>query len=132
MGRSSETGSGKPPRPSTTATGAAGEQAARRFLERRGLRTLACNYRARGGEIDLVMADGGVTVFVEVRRRKGQGLAGALHSVDRPKQRRLIRAAQQWLSRRPGLGRFDVVAVSGEGDSELQWLRNAFSADGPP
>lgn len=132
MGSNHERRSRKPPRPSTTAAGAAAEQAARRFLEEQGLRTLACNYRARSGEIDLVMADGGVTVFVEVRRRKGRDLAGALHSVDRRKQRRLLRAAQQWLSRRPGLARFDVVAVSGEGNSKLQWVRNAFVADGPP
>jgi uncharacterized protein (TIGR00252 family) len=40
---------------------------ARRWLESQGLRFIAANARERGGEIDLIMRDGAVTVFVEVR-----------------------------------------------------------------
>ncbi|MGH2722043.1 MAG: YraN family protein, partial [Actinomycetota bacterium] len=47
----------------------AGEGAAARHLERRGLRILARNWRIRMGELDLVARDGGVLVFVEVKTR---------------------------------------------------------------
>ncbi len=36
-------------------TGDARESEARRWLERKGLRFIAANVRARGGEIDLIM-----------------------------------------------------------------------------
>ena len=46
-------------------TGAAGEAAARAFLEGRGLTVLATRFRAIRGEIDLVAREGPVVVFVE-------------------------------------------------------------------
>ena len=39
------------------------------FLTRHGLRLIARNHRCRFGEIDLIMGDNGVLVFVEVRYR---------------------------------------------------------------
>ena len=45
---------GAPGRPS----GQEAEKLARRFLEARGLRMLAANYRCRYGELDLIMHDG--------------------------------------------------------------------------
>lgn len=50
--------------------GAAVEVAARRHLERAGLRWLASNVCFRGGELDLVMYDVMSVVFVEVRYRQ--------------------------------------------------------------
>ncbi len=104
------------------------EERARRHLERAGLRTLARNWRARGGEIDLVMADGTAVVFVEVRSRGPGALAGAAESVDARKRARLVRAARAWLAREPRWSarpaRFDVVTV--EADGRLRWLRDAF------
>ncbi|MCG5542029.1 MULTISPECIES: YraN family protein [unclassified Halorhodospira] len=102
------------------------EERARAYLERRGLRTLARNFRTRRGEIDLVMADGGVTVFVEVRRRSHPGYGGAAASVDRRKRQRLSRAANVWLARNPGWARFDVVATDG---NEVHWVRDAFQEE---
>jgi putative endonuclease len=49
--------------------GAAGEQLAADYLQRRGLTLVERNFRVRGGEIDLVCRDGTTTVFVEVRLR---------------------------------------------------------------
>ncbi len=43
-------------------TGDAWENRARRWLEGQGLRFIAANARERGGEIDLIMRDGAVTV----------------------------------------------------------------------
>lgn len=50
--------------------GAAVEAAARAQLEQAGLRLVAGNANYRGGELDLVMRDGPMLVFVEVRYRR--------------------------------------------------------------
>lgn len=107
--------------------GAEAETQAAEYLVRRGLKPLARNYRCRGGEIDLVMADGPVLVFVEVRARKVSSFGGAAESITATKQARIILAARHYLARH-GLDapcRFDAVLLDG---GELAWLRNAFDA----
>jgi putative endonuclease len=65
----------------TKQTGDAWENQARRWLESRGLHFIAANARERGGEIDLIMRDGAVTVFVEVRYRRSASYGDAASSV---------------------------------------------------
>jgi putative endonuclease len=104
------------------------EDLARRYLERQGLVQVESNYLCRTGEIDLVMREGRELVFVEVRMRRNLTFGGALASVDRRKQQRLISAAQHYLQRTAWSGpcRFDVVGIDREGAP--QWVRNAFDA----
>ena len=109
-------------------TGDMWEQEARRWLERKGLRFIAANVRSRGGEIDLIMKDGAVTVFVEVRYRSSAQYGGATASVTRSKQTKLLQTARLWLARHNGSFettdcRFDVIAFTG---SQIEWLTNAF------
>lgn len=109
-------------------TGDAWETQARRWLESQGLRFIAANVRERGGEIDLIMRDGSVTVFVEVRYRRSASYGDAASSVTPHKQQRLLKAARLWLCRQNGSFetvdcRFDVVAFTG---NDIQWLKNAF------
>lgn len=61
--------------------GARYEQQARRYLERKGLRFVAANVHVRGGEIDLIMKQRQVIVFVEVRFRRNDKFGGAAASV---------------------------------------------------
>ena len=111
--------------------GSAAEREALRYLEARGLETLARNFRCRLGELDLVMRDGDCLVFVEVRFRAGNFVAPAL-SVDGRKQRKLVQAAGLYLSRKPRLAdmpvRFDVISVERAPDARgrIQWIRDAF------
>ena len=49
--------------------GLRGEKAAETYLTGLGMRCLARRYRAQDGEIDLIMDDGGMIVFVEVKSR---------------------------------------------------------------
>ncbi len=109
-------------------SGQAAEAAAERWLQGHGLRPVARNHRCRRGEIDLVMREGDTLVFVEVRLRRHAGFGGALASVDRRKQQRLLAAAQDYLQRHPWSGpcRFDVLGLDGRG--EPQWVRDAFGA----
>ena len=115
------------------ARGDAVETAALAFLQRHGLRLLARNAQARGGELDLVMLDGDAVVFVEVRYRASDDFGGAAASVTPAKQRRLVRAATRYLASHPSLAalpcRFDVVGAEGDADAPtLTWLRAAFDA----
>jgi putative endonuclease len=116
--------------PTTKAAGDAAEDRALAHLRRAGLRLVARNYRTPGrggGEIDLVMHDGGTLVFIEVRRRASARYGGAAASIGATKQRRIVFAARHFLLRLPSPPpcRFDVVTVEGE---RIGWLRAAFDA----
>jgi putative endonuclease len=122
---------GKQPTADHLTAGQHAEDSALAFLRSQGLVLVERNYRCRGGEIDLIMRDGGKIVFVEVRFRSDQRFGGALASVDRHKQARLIHAASHYLAAkhidRPA--RFDVAAVSpDQGKLEIQWIKDAFQA----
>lgn len=123
-----------PAEPNRKAIGATVEHAALAYLQARGLRLLARNVQARGGELDLVMQDGAGLVFVEVRYRADPAFGGAAASVDRGKRRKLVRAAQFFLAHHPRLAnapcRFDVIAAHGDPAApDIEWLRDAFRAD---
>jgi putative endonuclease len=96
--------------------GAAGEQLARRHLEQRGYRFVAANWRRPYGEFDLIMRDGNVLVFVEVKTRRGERLVTAEESLTAAQARRLLRAAQFFLAEREELAslfwRIDLVAIT--------------------
>ncbi len=75
--------------------GERGETAAVRFLENRGYTIAMRNYRAAGGEIDIVAQDGDTTVFVEVKTRSSQPSARygrASSAVDAQKLDRMKKA----------------------------------------
>ncbi len=115
----------------TKQSGDAAEDAALRFLQEQGLRLLQRNYRTPGrggGEIDLILQESDSTlVFVEVRKRSQRQFGGALGSVSRTKQRRIVFAARYFLWRWPQLPstRFDVIAWEPDG---LIWQKAAFEA----
>ena len=118
------------PQAKASAAGASAEQTAEASLRGRGLKTLARNYRSRFGELDLVMRDGAVLVFVEVRKRAGGkgGFADGIASVDRHKQQRLASVASRYLAHEaPDAleSRFDVVAVG----ERIDWVKDAFTLD---
>lgn len=120
--------------PSPREAGGRWERHAESFLRSRGLKSLARNYHCRLGEIDLVMLDGAVLVFVEVRYRHRSGYGSGAETVTLAKRRKLVRAALNYLGRhrqhadRPC--RFDVVSMgAGEQGPELDWIRGAFDAE---
>ena len=110
------------------------EDLAAQFLRAQGCEILERNYRRRLGELDLVARAGAVLVIAEVRTRASAQWGGAAASVDRRKQRRITRAAQQLLQQRPELARlpvrFDVLVVSDLAAAEprIEWIRHAFEA----
>ena len=113
--------------------GSAWEDRAESFLHKRGLKSRIKNFTSRWGEIDLIMDDGEYLVFIEVRFRTRNNYGSALETIDRRKQRRIIRSAQYYLARFPELGyrpcRFDVIAIGGNGAAgEYTWIKDAFPA----
>ncbi|HTH40488.1 MAG TPA: YraN family protein [Rhodocyclaceae bacterium] len=117
-------------KPQAPSSGAAAEDLAAAWLTRQGLRVLTRNYRVKGGEIDLVCADGDTLVFVEVRLRRNAGFGGAGASITPAKQQRLILAAQHYLqSHGEQACRFDCVLLSDLDENALEWVRDAFAAD---
>ena len=116
----------------TQKRGRLGEDQARTYLEDRGLVIVAQNLQSRTGEIDLVAVHHGVLVFIEVRARGSLDYGGAAASVNRQKQRRLIRTAQFFLPRLAAryfggatpACRFDVVSVEPSGTA---WIKDAFT-----
>jgi putative endonuclease len=93
--------------------GARGEEAAARFLARRGWRLLARNWRGGGGEIDLVASRRGLVAICEVKTRTS---AAALEEPLTAAQRaRILRAAAAFLASRPDLAqspvRLDLLVV---------------------
>lgn len=114
------------------ALGRAAEAAAARYLERAGYQILTTNFRAKGGELDLVAMDGMALAIVEVRYRASDRFGGAAASITAGKRSRIIRAARVLLATNPFLAklpaRFDVVEVSGPADSlDCHLIRGAFS-----
>jgi putative endonuclease len=94
--------------------GRRGELWAAVFLRLKLYRIIARRVKTPVGEIDLIAQRRGVTVFVEVKARSfSHQQAEALMAVN---QRRIIRAAQLWLTRHPELVdtpmRFDVIFLA--------------------
>ena len=105
--------------------GRRGEFWAELFLRAQFYRVIARRVKMPGGEIDLIVQRGGVTVFVEVKARSFSHQEGeALMAVNK---RRIIRAAQLWLTRRPALVdtpmRFDVIFLA-----PFTWPRHIVNA----
>lgn len=97
--------------------GRAFEGAVADWLISQGYTLIARNYTVKGGEIDLVMDQGGKTVFIEVKARiEGDNLrrfGRPAAAVDSVKQDRLIHAAERFLKEHPERRspRLDVVEV---------------------
>jgi putative endonuclease len=103
------------------------EDLAAAYLQQRGLKLVARNYRCRFGEIDLIARDGKTLVFIEVRMRTSDGFGGAAASITAAKRHKLLRTARYYLSataRAPAC-RFDALLVNGA-DNSIEWLKNAF------
>jgi len=113
-------------------SGAAAEDLVARHLEANGCAILARRYRRRGGEVDLVVRDGAVIAFVEVKARRGSRYGTAVEAVTARKRLRIVRAARQFLAEqglRSSRCRFDVACVEiAHGRAKVRWLRDAFRA----
>lgn len=110
--------------------GEIGENLACDELQRRGYAVLARRYRSRGGEIDIVAAQGPTVVFVEVKTRDGSAYGSGAEAVTWTKRRRIVAAATDFLVRRRMTDcpcRFDVVSIAVEPEGPaIEVISHAF------
>lgn len=111
--------------------GRRGEALAAAFLVECGFDILDRNWRCRQGEIDVVAADGGETVFVEVKTRSSLAFGHPLEAITVQKLARLRRLAAAWCEEHPGAHhriRIDAVAiVASTGETpQIEHLKRVF------
>lgn len=105
------------------------ERVALSYLLLEGYRHLASNYRLRGGELDLVMLDGGTVVVVEVKQRKSAAYGHPAEMLDHRKLARLRATAEHYLAYQHGdhtaNARLDAVLVLGTKEKhQIEHLRD--------
>lgn len=108
------------------------EAYAENYLIKQGLTPVDRNVHCRQGEIDLVMRDDDIIVFIEVKYRKNNNFGGAIEAVSIAKQNK-IRHCVAFFFQQANLNeyntpcRFDVIALEGNiNQPQVTWLKNAF------
>jgi len=114
--------------------GSQAEKLAKDYLMQQGLTPVEDNFFAKTGEIDLVMREQSVWVFVEVRYRSGKHnkrFGTAATSINPRKQSRIVKTTKLYMQTKrlqDVVARIDVVDVSGSlSEPEIIWIRNALS-----
>jgi putative endonuclease len=95
--------------------GKVGEDAALRYLLKKGYEFIGRNWRCAYGEIDLIMADKQQLVFVEVKTRRSASAEAAAAGMTRVKLERLVNTIYHYLDahQHPAEGwRLDLVTVN--------------------
>ena len=110
-------------------SGLAAEESVLRLYCASGMEVLERRWRGSRAEIDLILKDGDMVVFVEVK--KSRSFDAALLSFGPAQRHRITQAAAEYLGR-AGLGqltdiRFDLAMVNGIGAVDI--LENAFGED---
>jgi putative endonuclease len=123
-------------KPAHLRRGELGERAAKKFLQKQGLKFLAANFRSERGEIDLVFRDGDCLAFIEVKTRSSENWSRPAAAVNAERRRRLSQCALDYLRKLknpPVKIRFDIVEVLLDGDEirEVRHLPNTFAMSKP-
>ena len=115
----------------TTTFGREGENLAKVYLEKKGYKFLDRNFKRIHGEVDLIMMDGDVIVFVEVKSRHNRKYGDPIEAVNKYKQKHIRYCANLYLSSHRITDqsvRFDVVEVLASAGRTVRYrhTRNAF------
>lgn len=108
------------------------EDRAEEYLRARGYKIVQRNFRAAGGEIDIVAIDGKTLCFIEVKFRRGLQQGYASEAVTPLKQKKITRTALFYLQQNPQSPpavRFDVLAIQDSAAGlAFELIVNAFDA----
>lgn len=117
------------------ASGRDAEDLAHRYLQRHGLTIVARNFTtpSGSGELDLVAYDGDILVVAEVKSRTSAEYGPPERNVDREKELKLLRGAEDF-ALRSGVPlnrvRFDIVSVVfGPKGPEVRHLKDVFQPE---
>ena len=117
---------------SPTERGNRGETLTAKQMQRMGYEILERNYRAVGGEIDIIAKKGGYIIFTEVKYRKSSEKGLPAEAVNTRKQQHIIGAAKAYIAEHclteQGFDfRFDVAEVLTEGGKTyFRYTEDAF------
>ncbi len=106
--------------------GRLGENKAVEFLKQSGYTILATNFKTHVGEIDIIAKKDGVTVFIEVKTRSSYAYGAPSEAVDKKKQIKYVKTAQEYLIKNNIFdtdSRFDVIEIE---DGKINHIINAF------
>ena len=111
--------------------GRRGETLAAEHLAALGYRLIERNWRCPQGEVDLILEDGDVLVFAEVKTRSSLTFGHPLTAITTLKLARLRRLAAAWCDEHAGRHdrvRIDAVAVLApmSGPAQIDHLRGVF------
>ena len=84
-------------RATTKQIGDYGESLAEKYLKKRFWRILSNNYRARGGEIDIIGYRFGVLVCFEVKTRSNDSFGAPSDAVDHEKVANILKARSDFM-----------------------------------
>ena len=92
-------------------TGKLGEEVAEEFLAKKGMELVLRNFGTKFGEIDLIMKQNDIVVFVEVKTKKGLKFGTPEEMFTRGKYNKVKRMATVYLKGEDVPCRIDMVAV---------------------
>ena len=75
------------------------EDIAVRYLENKWYRTIERNYQVKWGEIDIIMMDWSITVFIEVKYRKNEDYGHPLDTFSMIKRRAMKRTIMLYINK---------------------------------
>jgi len=105
-------------------TGIIGEEFAYQYLVKLGFESITRNFSTRFGEIDLIMKDKGIVVFVEVKTKKSLDYGTPEEMFTQSKLRRVRNMATVYLHGKDIPCRIDMVAVLLNPDNSFQSLKH--------
>ena len=110
--------------------GSEGEDLAVRFLQKKGYRIVARNYKTPVGEIDIIARDGDTIVFIEVKTRTDISFGYPFEAVNKRKRQKLKNLALLYLKRKRKESpvRFDVLSIfcMDNGKKDIEHIKDAF------
>jgi len=107
--------------------GREGESIAVRYLQNKGYKIFAQNYKNKLGEVDVVAQKGTVLVVVEVKAYKPESKVHPLEAITKAKQNRIKKTTLAFIKHYKlyaYMVRFDVVVV--ENNKVITHLESAF------
>lgn len=110
--------------------GKTGEELAADYLEKNGYTLLERNWRCRQLEADLIALKDAFLIVAEVKTRTSNYFGDPEIFVDKKKQRNLVKTANAYVQMHQlDLEvRFDIIAVTGKGESaRIHHIKDAFS-----
>ena len=100
--------------------GRGGEEEAREYLENKGFILVEANYSCELGEVDMIMAEKGWLVFIEVKYKADDSMGLPEEMIDKRKLGKIRRVAEWYLMENPKMRRdfekyrIDAVCMLGK------------------